>query len=461
MTQELQDVGPTTHVAEVVQHGDKMMIPDGMDIDDAIALLARRKEYMEKAVVLSETFDAFPWDGAHALNAVLARRYGWVEQRATPGFFGDNPPQLVTIEVGPGRKAVVPWGGIALPNIKGGITTGVAEKDGRMVFRLTAKIRRIDEALIRTLFDEVAMELKVNSIYRGQVVRIRFKDDAGATIPLPEPKFIDPYDANESMLIYSDVVQAAVETNLFTPISRVKDCIANGISIKRGVLLGGTYGTGKTLAAKVAARLAAEAGITFVYVPRADELAQALAFAHAYQSPACVVFCEDIDRVMDGERDVEMDDILNIIDGLDTKTANILVVLTTNALDKINPAMLRPGRLDAVIEVTPPDAKAAEKLLRMYGDGLIADDVPLHNAGMKLAGTIPAVIAEVVKRAKLAELKRIPEGAKLQSLSEASLIEAAETMRRQLKLLENKPEAVVSDIETAMVTTIRKALEQA
>ena len=41
--------------------------------------------------------------------------------------------------------------------------------------------------------------------------------------------------------------------NLFTPITRVKDCIKNSIPVKRGILLGGTYGTGKTLAATVAA----------------------------------------------------------------------------------------------------------------------------------------------------------------------------------------------------------------
>ena len=153
--------------------------------------------------------------------------------------------------------------------------------------------------------------------------------------------------------------------------------------MKRGVLLGGKYGTGKTLAATVAARLAQDNGITYVYTPRADELGDAIAFAKQYQSPACVVFCEDIDRQVTGQRTVAMDDILNILDGVDTKTDNIITVLTTNHLDNVNQAMLRPGRLDAIINVETPDAYTAERLVRHYGGEAInaAEDLTEVGAG--------------------------------------------------------------------------------
>src|SRR5690606_20126549 len=131
---------------------------------------------------------------------------------------------------------------------------------------------------------------------------------------------------------------------------------------------------------------AVQNGITYLYVPRADELKDAIEFAKLYQNPASVVFCEDIDRVTKGERSVAMDDILNIIDGIDTKTANIMVVLTTNHMDNINPAMLRPGRLDAVIPVTPPDAKAVERLIRVYAKGAVRADEDLAHVGATLAG---------------------------------------------------------------------------
>jgi ATPases of the AAA+ class len=240
---------------------------------------------------------------------------------------------------------------------------------------------------------------------------------------------------------------ASVETNLFTPIIRAQDCLENGIPVKRGILLAGTYGTGKTMAANVASRHATDAGITYVYVPRADELSDAIEFAKQYQSPACVVFCEDIDRSVNGERSVEMDDILNILDGVDTKNANIITVLTTNDLESINPAMLRPGRLDAVINVTPPDGPAVEKLIRLYGKGTISADTDLTEAGKALSGNIPAVIAEVVKRAKLAQLRLQAPGEKVAQISEAALVEASVTMRAQVTLLRERSEAKV-DVPT-------------
>lgn len=456
---ELKDLVTKTHVAEVVHHGDKLTVPSGMSLEDAVDLLNRRREYMEKVVNIGRTFPYFVWDGAASLQRVLTARYGWAEQADT--LWGT--PSLIAVNIGPnGETLNVPWGEMTIPNIKGSVRTTYEFKNGVVCFRLVAKVRRMDEANIQTLMDEVSRDLQENSIYRGKVIKIRFTKDDGSKLEMPEPAFLDPYDVEEGQLVYSDTVQSAVETNLFTPIERVRDCVLNGIPIKRGILLGGTFGTGKTLAAKVAARMAAEAGITFVYVPRADELAEAVAFAKTYQNPACVVFCEDIDRVLDGERGVAMDDILNIIDGIDTKTSNIIVVMTTNNLSGINAAMLRPGRLDAVIEVTPPDAKAVEKLLRYYGDGLIPTTTSLVRVGEKLSGCIPAVISEVVKRAKLAELKRVPVGCQITNLSEESLLESAETMAMQLRLLDEqtRAEAPVPPLQEALATCIKGAVTE-
>jgi transitional endoplasmic reticulum ATPase len=205
-----------------------------------------------------------------------------------------------------------------------------------------------------------------------------------------------------------------------------------GIKFRRGVLLAGVYGVGKTLGAKVAAGIAVEKGITFIYCKRAEEFAEAVEFAIQYQ-PA-VVFCEDIDRVLAGERSVKMDDILNIVDGIDTKAAEVMIVLTSNAPEAINPAGLRPGRLDAIINVLPPDAEAVVRLIKMYGAGMLATDLDLTKVAAKLEGSIPAVIEEVVKRSKLAALKDNPDSNKI-VVTELALEEAADTMEMQLALL--------------------------
>jgi transitional endoplasmic reticulum ATPase len=237
------------------------------------------------------------------------------------------------------------------------------------------------------------------------------------------------------MLVYSRAVEEAITTNLFTPIERMQDCIANNIPVKRGVLLGGPYGTGKTLAATVASKLAEQHGITYLYVPHSDELADAIEFAKQYDRTACVIFCEDIDRAISGERSVAMDDILNILDGIDTKNSKIITVLTTNHLENINPAMLRPGRLDAIINVEAPDAEAVQRLIRLYGEGTIAQDTDLKPSGELLAGTIPAVIAEVVKRAKLVQLQLQEPGTKVENITGEAVYSAAQTMQSQIDLL--------------------------
>lgn len=460
MSKTLNETVKQIAVTEIVRTGERLTLPEQMTIDMAIDLLVRRKDFEEEATAFSEAYDVFPLDGAHALDVVLVQKFGWAPATATPGFFGPKPPQMISVEYAPGQFRSVAWGRFALPNIDGYIQTSVAMKNNRVSFALNANVKRKDEGTIRSLFNELREYLKEGSIYKGKAIKLRFLDDGGNMLEMPEPKFLDTSKIDPNGLIYAADVQALVETNLFTPITRVRDCIANGIKVKRGVLLGGTFGTGKTMAATVASRLAVDTGVTYVYVPRANELAHAIEFAKQYQSPACVIFVEDVDRVMDGDRSVAMDDILNIIDGIDTKNSNIITVLTTNSLDTINPAMLRPGRLDAVIEVTPPDAAAVEKLIRLYaGDTLDATE-DLREVGTILSGTIPAVVAEVVNRAKLAQLALQEPGTIVEKLSGPALCNAALTMQGQLDLLERRIKAEKQKAPT-LTDHLRHVVDQA
>jgi transitional endoplasmic reticulum ATPase len=450
-----------SNAVEIVQEGEKLVLPKQMSLESAISLLNRRMEYDSKRIVMEETFDVFPLDGACALDTVLQRRYGWAPATSTPGFFRENPPQLISVAVGPGQVRQVPWGAFLLPNVDGRLQTSIGHKDGRIVFQLRADILRRDESTIRALFDDVRSETHRSSIYRGKTVRLRFFDANGDKLEMPEPQFLEN-EIDEAALVYPEAVQRAIHTNLFVPIMRAHDCIANGIPLKRGVLLGGTFGTGKTLAAAAAAKLAEKCGLTCVYVPRAEELAEALVFARQYQSPACVVFCEDIDRATSGPRSTEMDDILNSVDGIDSKNCNIILVLTTNAIEKIHPAMLRPGRLDAVIEVTPPDGPAVEKLVRLYGGSAISASADLRPVGHALAGHIPAVIAEVVQRAKLAQLAMQAPGTQVEELSVPALLEAAQSISAQVRLLQElqAPSDEVKDggFEGVLARSLREAL---
>jgi len=450
------------HVAEIIRHGEMLVLPENLSLKGAIELIQRRAEYEETVVDIMEKFDVFPLDGAYGLSQVIMKRYGWQEGKPIMGFFGDTKPKILQVPSGPNEKVDVPWGHFQLPSVNGLLMTGMdMNSAGRAIFTLTARIKRADEETIRGLFADLREHLKTHSLYRGKAIKIRFRDDDGEALEMPEPEFLDLSDVKRENLVLNEDQMDSVRANLFTPIERALDCLANQIKIKRGILLGGDYGTGKTLAAMVAARIAQDNNITYIYSPRADELGDAIAFAKQYQSPACVVFCEDIDRAIAGERTVEMDDILNILDGIDTKNENIITVLTTNHLENVNRAMLRPGRLDAIIEVERPNAESAEKLVRYYGGASINKDEDLTEVGKVLAGQIPAVIAEAVKRAKLFELTLIPAGTKVKNISAEALRQSAKTMTKQIDLLAEPAVQTLPTLDEAFHNSVRRALNGA
>jgi transitional endoplasmic reticulum ATPase len=219
------------------------------------------------------------------------------------------------------------------------------------------------------------------------------------------PKFLRPGQKEE--LIFNIETWRLLRVGLFTPIEHVAVCRAKKIPVRRGILLAGPYGTGKTLTALATASAAVQHGWTFWYAPDGRDFCSAIELARQYE-PA-VVFVEDIDRITAGERDRALDQVLNVLDGLDSKQSEILVVVTTNDLDAIHPAMLRPGRIDSVIELGMPDAVAAGRLATLYGGEFISEDLAETVSG-QLAGKSPAVIREIVERAKLAAVLRVAEG---------------------------------------------------
>lgn len=449
-------------LAQVVKHGQQIIIPEAVSYDTAIELIQRKKREEEETVAIKETIDGFIWDGALALSRAMKDLFGYANAEVQQTFFGPRPPQMIAVQTGAGEGDVemVPWGTFTLPGIEGTIQTGSAEKDGLMVCQFTATVKRKYSDLIKKLAKAARERVKSDSIYRGKAVSIRWyydsrgadmygnQHDEGDRIMLPEPKFLDLSRVNENAIVFSEEVKSAIETSLFTPIEHSERCRELGIPLKRGVLLSGKYGTGKTLVTYVTASKATRHGWTFLHCQRADELADMVKFAQRYQP--CAIFCEDIDRSVHGERTAEMDDILNIVDGIESKNTEVLVILTTNHLENINPAMLRPGRLDAVINVLPPDAKAVEKLVRLYGGALVPENADLTSVGEKLAGNIPAVIRECVERSKLAAIKLTKPGEQMLLTGEA-LLDAATGMKNQLDLLNRSGETVAPHEKLAKV----------
>lgn len=428
---------------EVENKGDKIILPERMSMREGIDALEKKIVESEKVVAVYETVDAYPLDGAHAFQMAMARKFGWATAEPTPGFFGPTPPVTIDVEVGFRKSVKVTWGGFKIPGVDGQLQTGVAMDGRRQVFCIQGKVKQKDLEKVKQLADLTRQIVREESIYKGKAFRLTTTDEGELDQGI-QPKFLDLSNVNDDELVFPAVVQEQIVTSIWTPIERTAECRAHGIPLKRGVLLEGPYGCGKTLTAYVTAKKASTNGWTFIYLDRVTGLREALQFASRY-APA-VVFAEDIDRILDGERDVKVDDVLNIIDGVDSKGAELITILTTNFVEKIEKAMLRPGRLDAVISVKAPDAEAAKRLVRIYARGRLAEGEDLTEVGTELAGHIPAVIREAVERSKLYAISHTKKGETLH-LTGQDVAAAARGMKNHLELIKGKTEPVLTPRE--------------
>lgn len=436
-------------VVKVENHGDKLILPQGLTTKRAIEVLRAKMEYEEQVVSINAPIDAFVPDAAHALYRVLEDKFGWVNAVATPTIFGPRPPEVISVSIGINQHVQVPWGRFVVPGIEDGfLHTGTIFKDGRYVFQIGGQVKRKYESAVSEIVEAVKAYLRAHSIFKGKAFSLRLKDDGGDMLPMPEPKWLDLNPALENTLIFNDDVMANINISIFTFIEHTEKIRQSKIPLKRGVLLSGRFGTGKSLTSTVTAIKATRNGWTYIIADRADELAEVLRLAREYGP--CVVFCEDIDRVMSGQRNVDMDQILNVVDGVESKNADLMVVLTTNAVEHIHQAMLRPGRLDAVIHVSEPDAKSVQRLIRLYGHSMIDADTDLSKAAQMMKGRIAAAVEEMVKRAKAAAISSNPETEVMDlRISENDLIAAASSMQNQLRMLEERRVSPASEMVKA------------
>lgn len=392
---------------EIRREGKQITLPNdptAMPIPDAIKALERKMKDEEQVFDTFEIIDAYPQDALVAFNAALREIYGWASPVPKMTWFGPKPPQMMTVQTGPGPDDTVqvPVGAFTVPGVENEINADPHFHQGRPVLVVHGQVRKKDRDTILNIVKKTREIVAARSIYKGKPLNLRVTGDGSLDFNTP-PTFIDVSKVDPSQLIMNTKTAAQIEVNVFTPLKRTKQVTEAGIPLKRGVLLSGKYGTGKTLTALTTAKIAAENGWTFIMLDKVQGLKTALEFAVRYQ-PA-VVFAEDIDRIM-SERDEDANDLVNTIDGALSKSAKVMTVLTTNHIEKIQQVMLRPGRLDAVISVEPPDAAAVEQLIRLYGREFVAKDENLDAASEALAGQIPATIREVVERAKLAMISR-------------------------------------------------------
>ncbi|MDD2755790.1 MAG: proteasome-activating nucleotidase [Methanothrix sp.] len=173
------------------------------------------------------------------------------------------------------------------------------------------------------------------------------------------------------------------------PLKRPDLFTAVGIEPPKGVLLHGPPGTGKTILAKAVAQstdatFLRVVGSEFVqkYIGEGARLVRELFELAKSKSPA-IIFIDELDAIgarrMDGatsgDREVQrtLMQILAEMDGFDAR-GEVKLIAATNRLDMLDPALLRPGRFDRIIEIPMPSREAREAILKIHTSGMNLDE---------------------------------------------------------------------------------------
>jgi len=193
-----------------------------------------------------------------------------------------------------------------------------------------------------------------------------------------------------------------------------------GARVPKGILLYGPPGTGKTLLAKAVAK---ESGANF-YSSSAAAFVEMFAglgaarirklFAEARKNAPAIVFIDELDAVgtartgggFHREHDQTLNQLLVELDGFAGRE-NVIVMGASNRLQDLDPALLRPGRFDRQVNVSPPDLTGREAILRVHTRSKpLAADVDLGLLARRTAGLTGAELANIANEAAIFAARR-------------------------------------------------------
>ena len=240
----------------------------------------------------------------------------------------------------------------------------------------------------------------------------------------------------------AEAKQALTEAVLW-PLQHPDTFARLGVDPPRGVLLYGPPGCGKTFVV----RALASTGQLSVHAVKGSELmdkwvgasekAVRELFRRARDSAPSLVFLDEVDALAprrgqsfdSGVTDRVVAALLTELDGIDP-LRDVVVLGATNRPDLIDPALLRPGRLERLVFVEPPDAAARREILRTAGKSIpLSDDVDLDEVAAELDGYSAADCVALLREAALTAMRRSIDAA---DVTAADLAAARKTVRPSL-----------------------------
>lgn len=438
--------------------GDKLILPASFDgrVPEAIDYLKAYYNAMEKKYEYNRTFQYRPWDGANAFHNVMMKLFGTAgigKDRPATFFTPERPPVMETINIGLEQTTQIPWGEVSFSQLDA--TFGVGGREDPelgMLFHLSVEAPKKYKRQIEAFYMMVEKELKEHSIYRGKAI-------TGAKNPM----YLDTSKVDPAKIVYSEEVLNHLNTNLWSRI-RYTEAYRSGLDVelKRAVLLEGPYGTGKSLAGMLTAQEAEKHGWTYLLCRSGvDDLFEVLQTAQLY-APS-VVWFEDIDVVASGENaDPEkISKLLDRLDGIQGKGAEVIAGFTTNFVDKLQKGVLRPGRIDAIIHIGELDVQGYEKLIKSLVKPQFLGEIDYGKVPAAMAGFLPAFVAESIKGALSYALTRNEGSLNGIQINTDDLVNSALALRPQLDLMNGAKEgANTPTLDSVLRNTLKDTLNK-
>ncbi|MFF0225861.1 ATP-dependent zinc metalloprotease FtsH [Streptomyces sp. NPDC004629] len=238
----------------------------------------------------------------------------------------------------------------------------------------------------------------------------------------PKPVALEPGDGRTTFADVAGIDEVEGELNDVVDFLKHPDTYrAMGAKMPRGVLLAGPPGTGKTLLARA---VAGEAGVPF-FSASASEFIEMIVgvgasrvrelFAEARKVAPSIVFIDEIDTIgraragssVGGhdEREQTLNQILTEMDGF-SGSEGVVVIAATNRAEVLDTALTRPGRFDRVVNVSPPDRRGREAILRIHTRSIpLAPNVDLARLARTTPGMTGAELANLANEAALLAVK--------------------------------------------------------
>jgi hypothetical protein len=254
-----------------------------------------------------------------------------------------------------------------------------------------------------TVLREIRALASERSVFRGQVISFGPEVFGPAVDSTPLSFLRRPSVAREQLVLPAALL-ADIERQVVGVAAHSRRLLASGQHLKRGVLLYGAPGTGKTHTVRYLLGLLPAMTVIAISGRALGRIREACSVARALQ-PAIVVV-EDVDLIAEersarpGEHPL-LFQLLNEMEGLNSAD-NVTFLLTTNRADLLEPALAaRPGRVDLAAELPLPDAEARRALLRLYQGGLVLDDSALDQVVERTEGVTAPFLRELLRKAAL------------------------------------------------------------